>query len=125
MTTASKTDIYKGRDGWEAHSEIDTGDGRVLRIDTHKRGLGGVSTSATSVVPSADGGGFSYLPFSDFCETVIQEREVRCTEKSVRNQHLRAMLNATDIKAKALAFYAERAKVQADLMDRESTGSLL
>jgi hypothetical protein len=45
-----KTQISKGREGFQAESRIDLGfDRRVLRVTTSKRSGGGLSTFATVV----------------------------------------------------------------------------
>lgn len=110
----TRTIVHKRRDGWEAITYFEIGPAkhdhhsepgiRSLRISTSKRSRGGISTSATAVVLCPDGT-MSWLPFEDFNKHLIAEK-VRCTEKSVREQHAKALEQAEAILAEAKAFYA-------------------
>lgn len=107
------TTVSKGRDGWKAETRIplERGNGYQLRISTWK-GQRGVYTSAGT--ERLDGAFVTTRIFRDFRETVIQP-EGRCTEKTVREQHARALQQLPQIIEREAAWEAEQvAKSEAD-----------
>lgn len=107
------TNLYKGRSGWYAETDYvlnpDTPRGaQVLRIYTGKSSNGVLYTSAS--VHFVRDGMVTFVVFGDFRKTIQTERE-RCTEKTVRAQHQRALDVVDAIKAEALAFYAKKGGV--------------
>lgn len=104
-TTHSKTRIFKGRDGWEARTEIGLGAyNRVLVITTHKT-TGGVVTQAT--VNKLTDGMLVWEMFGDFSKRQVY-KGVRCTEKTIRDLHEQA-LGVSDITmSEAAAHYAKK-----------------
>ena len=99
------THITKGRDGWEALDRVPMAAGRILRITTHKWQNGGISSCATSVKPAEDGLGYSFILFTDFYKTLKTDRTVRCTEKTISQQHATVMAGIADLLAQANAQY--------------------
>lgn len=95
------TRITKGRDGWEALDVIPMAAGRLLRVTSHKWQRGGLVTFATSVSPSADGFGYSFVVFQDFNKTIKTESGTRCTEKTIKQHHAAAMYGIADVLTQA------------------------
>ncbi|AOW13354.1 hypothetical protein LPB72_09935 [Hydrogenophaga crassostreae] len=81
---------YRGREGWNAKSQLDLADNRVLQISTYKASNGSLRTSA-SVHTKVDGGlrhVFGYgTPGGDFSGNVAITKPARVTEKVVAEQH--------------------------------------
>lgn len=104
-TTNSTTRIGKGRDGWEARTEIGLGiSNQVLIISTHKT-TGGVVTQAT--VNKLTDGMLVWEMFGDFSKRQVY-KGVRCTEKTIRDLHQQA-LGVSDITmSEAAAFYTKK-----------------
>lgn len=113
--------LRKGRDGWEATTELDMPDvvafggregGRegktVLQIQTGKGQRQHIRTRAAVIWR---GDGFMTHAFGlgsgtgDYSSTVVQ-RMTRCTEKTVKELHDEALLQTDAILAQARAFYA-------------------
>jgi len=90
------TITYRGREGWNAKSQLDLADNRVLQISTYKASNGSLRTSA-SVHLKVDGGlrhVFGYgTPGGDFSGTMVTTKPARVTEKVVAEQH-RLVLDA-------------------------------
>ena len=114
-----KTHFSKGREGYEALTTVDMpelGKGYQLRVSTHKRYAGGVTTSASCVEVMHDTGsgftGFSFKMFGDFAAQVkvdgVALRAPRCTEKSVAEQHTVALAQIEVLKQSARDYYAAK-----------------
>ena len=92
-----QTRISKGREGWEAHTNVplegDTiaeGD-RFLKVSTYKGSKGLVTTVTCCTKTDV---GYVFAMYQDYMKTVMQSK-TRCTEKSVEVQHT-AVLNDMD-----------------------------
>ena len=104
-TTNSKTRIGKGRDGWEARTEIGMGtSNRVLVITTHKT-TGGVVTQAT--VNTLTDGMLAWEMFGDFSKRTVY-KGVRCTEKTIRDLHQQALEVSDLTMSEAAAHYVKK-----------------
>lgn len=91
----TKTQLVRGRDGVSAKTDVVLPDGRVLKIDTHKRN--GVASVGTVVTMSPDGMGYSYMLFQDFSKVLAEDRGARATAANITAVHARALagLDAT------------------------------
>ena len=103
--------ISKGREGWEAKTSIALDEPFILEINTYKSARGLVTTANRLKI---EGNTMSFEMFGDFIETIIKSNK-RCTEKTVKAQHVTALADVEGIKAKCAAFYEDNA-----LMDRLS-----
>lgn len=99
-----KTTITKGLSGWKAETRIKLDAERALLITTHKD-VRALTTSATVVKPTPTG--FIWSPFEDFKETLRDSRGLRCTEKTVNEEHAKALVNIDLLLARAAAHYAK------------------
>lgn len=99
------TRIYKGRDGWQARTEINlnTKD-RVLVITTSK-GSRGLSTH--SMVNTKVRGFLQWELYGDFSKSTPYPG-VRCTEKTVRELHQQALDAQAAVIAEAAAHYVKK-----------------
>lgn len=104
MTQAT---MRKGREGWEAESEIPLIGRRVLKVHTRKTSRG-LRCSASAVELSADGRSYTWVMFGDFGEKLADNPTARCTEKTVKEMHAAALVDIEAVKARALAFYAAK-----------------
>jgi hypothetical protein len=78
------TNIYKGHGGWQARSEMDLGNGRVLSLTTKKWN----STLKTFASVSVRNGDFlSHTIYRDFSKFVAKSTALKVTEKAVRELH--------------------------------------
>lgn len=102
------TRIYKGRDGWQAQTDTELDNNRVLRLNTYKSGRGGVITNA-SVHTVISGSFLQHELFGDYNKNAIEERTARCTEKTVTTQHQAAQGQLDAIKLAVANFYAAKA----------------
>lgn len=105
------TRIYRDRDGWNATSQFDLSDRRVLKIRTCKRSIGtGLQTSATVWHDTGDGGMRHAMGLGtgcgDFSETLTLTQPKRITEKAVAEQHQRVLSQLDLIRARVAQFYA-------------------
>lgn len=103
---AKQTYIVKGLHGWKAETHIDApelGANRVITVNTGKRSNGMVSTSAT--VQKRDGAFMSFIMFQDLHRTLVAEA-LRCTSKTVEDQHTRALALMDGFMAEARLKYA-------------------
>ena len=104
-TTHSTTRIGKGRDGWQARTEIGLGiENRVLVITTHKT-TGGIVNQAT--VNKATDGMLVWEMFGDFSKRQVY-KGVRCTEKTIRDLHQQALEVSDITMSEAAAYYAKK-----------------
>lgn len=94
--------ISKGREGWEAQTDVELDAPYVLEIRTYKSQRGLVSNVTRF---KNENGGKSFIMFGDFTERLILSKD-RCTEKTVIAQHTAAMSDIEGIKARCAAFYA-------------------
>jgi hypothetical protein len=108
-TMNTKTTLIKGRDGWEAETRIELDAERALQIRTSKGGRG-LQTSATVIKPTPTG--FTWSPFEDFKETLRDGQGLRCTEKTVREEHAKALTDVDLLLARAAAHYTKDATEQ-------------
>lgn len=97
--------IVKSAYGWRAWSAHTLTNGYELTILTAKSFNNLLSTSASAA--KTDGDNFPITLKSDFCERVTRSN-VRCTEKNVRGQHARALLQEHGLIARAEAHYAKK-----------------
>jgi len=91
--------------GWKAISYFDMeeiGNKKFLEICTMKRHNGELSTFAS--VNTKTDGFYIYMPFQDFNKCYLSEK-TRCTEKSVKMQHEKALEMLSFIKSKAKEHY--------------------
>jgi hypothetical protein len=109
--------LTKGRDGWSAETKIalgitkrdDFGKGELplyLVISTWKSSSFGLYSSAS--VHAESSGSVMMDVFGDFSKTIARDKNARCTEKTVRAMHQRALAGADALVAEALAFYAKK-----------------
>ena len=99
--------VAKGVNGWKADTHIEApelGEGRVITINTGKRSGGMVTTSA--MVQKRSGAFLSFVMFQDLHRTLLAE-PIRCTEKAVIDQHMRALKMLDGFKAEASLKYAQ------------------
>jgi hypothetical protein len=102
-----ETTVKKGRDGFEAETNIEMAPGRVLCIHTCKTSGGGVRTSATLF--KVEQHGRSYRIPGDYSKTILIDRDARCTEKTVRAQHCEAIgVFECRVKGEVFDFYKEK-----------------
>jgi hypothetical protein len=96
------TRIKKGRDGWEAEtlfvadpSKINTKEGtHAWEVHTGKSGKGLRSWAQKGKYKNEDGSAFtsfSFLMFTDPSHNLGTDNTVRCTEKTVTEQHRKAL----------------------------------
>jgi hypothetical protein len=83
LAVAIETRHGKGRDGWQARTDIALGHERMLRLSTGK-GRNGIATHAQ--VWRMEGMAMSFEMFGDFSKVIANESK-RCTEKSVAQLH--------------------------------------
>lgn len=105
MSMKEGTNVIKGRDGWEAETVRLLPGGRALVVRTSKASRGGVDSSAKVVMPTEHG--FSWMPFEDFGEQLRKAPGTRCTERTVTEEHTRALVDIEAIAARAIAHYAK------------------
>lgn len=91
--------------GHEAKSEIELGNGRILKISTRKSYVG--ITTHASVWCSEEGGTISHKMINDYSKR-IGVVNARCTAKSVALAHGTALAQLSDIKAEVDAFYLNK-----------------
>jgi hypothetical protein len=100
------------RSGWEAETAIrfaapvtvhGRAGHRVLTFRTYKTGHGDLLTTASVALHAGDM--VTTVLFGDYHKTLVRGH-VRATEKSVREQHARALRETNAIVAEAEAFYA-------------------
>ena len=105
-----ETRIFRDRDGWNAKSELDLADSRLLQIRTYKASNGSLRTSA-SVHLKVDGGLRHIMGFGsaggDFSETLVASKPARVTEKVVNAQHESALKTLPGVLAAVEAHYAK------------------
>ncbi len=101
---------YRGREGWNAKSQLDLADNRVLQISTYKASNGSLRTSA-SVHLKVDGGlrhVFGYgTPGGDFSETLVASKPARVTEAVVAAQHDSVLTTLPGVLAAIEAHYVK------------------
>lgn len=110
------TTMKKGKDGWAAEDTIDFNGQQKLTISTRKSSTSGTLVTRASVSTHSDGmishsfalGGAG----GDYSERVIVT-PTRCTEKTVAEQHAKAMQQIADIEARARAHYEKKLTVAA------------
>lgn len=101
------TKVIKSNYGWKAETSVELDDKYSLLITTSKRLNRKLATIAIRAEVSEH---FITTVFGDFYEKVIEE-DVRVTEKSVTDQHNRALEHLDAIKARCAAFYAAKETV--------------
>jgi hypothetical protein len=99
-----ETYIRKGHYGWQATTNVDLDDKRVLSFTTMKRSNGQLTTTVQCMSRQEGSKFLSYVMFQDWNCRVISE-VVRCTEKSVTNQHQYALSLLEELKSQCLAHY--------------------
>lgn len=108
----NNTKIVKSHNGWEAQTDIDMKDDRILRLRTSKAPYGGGLRSHVQTYKK-DGNGFiSFVLFQDFGKTIKTSTD-RCTENNVTAQHAGVMTGIDAIVEQADAFYAQKCGVSA------------
>lgn len=98
-----ETFVRKGRDGWEAKSEIQLDNDRVLSIKTSKGAYGGLTTWAG--VSVRDGNFLTHIMYQDFSKTIIKSNPSRVTAKVVEAQH--ALINLDEVLAMVEQHYSK------------------
>lgn len=78
------TRLFKNHHGWVAETFTPLPNDRKLRVTTMKRNGGQLAT--TAAVVTTENGFVTFRMFTDFLQTVHQER-VRVTQKAVETQH--------------------------------------
>jgi hypothetical protein len=111
--------MTKGRDGWQAESFIplpDRGENWRIRLTTAKPPFGGKGIRTTAGTEQKTDFGFTTRIPRDFHRTVLTNPTVRCTEKTVREQHEQVLRDHLQlILDTEAAFEAEQvAREQAD-----------
>lgn len=99
--------LTKGRDGWQAETQVPLFGRKILTIDTRK-GSRGLRTSITGVTLADDGRSTTWMMFGDFSEKIDALPGTRCTEKTVREAHTAALLHVDALKVRATEFYAAK-----------------
>lgn len=103
--------ISKGRDGWEAKTTVDMGEGNRVLIITTGKTTGGMVSRA--IVNTDNGDGFlTWDLFGDFNARTLY-KGARCTEKTVRELHQLALDGIEQTMAAAVAHYAAKEGVAA------------
>ena len=89
----TNTRIYKGRDGWQAKTEIDLEGVTLTEGDKVKQGVLTISTRKTprglessASVAFRDGMFMTHRLYQDFTARMAAS-DVRCTEKAIRTMH--------------------------------------
>lgn len=102
--------LVKGLHGWKATTDIPLEAPRVLRIETSKLEVRGVAAgvSTTASVHKVDGHFITMDLFGDFRKTVARDSISKCTEKSVKTLHAKALVEADAYVAEAVAFYVAK-----------------
>lgn len=96
------------RGNWRAETRLAFADSsdRLLQVVTCKSHAGGFYTFAQAV--KREHGGFSFVMYQDFRETIGRSAAARCTQKAVTAFHASHDLDAVMTRAKA--FYADRGR---------------
>lgn len=109
--TEPNTRIQKGRDGWEAKTELLLDGLTLTERDKVKQGYLTISTRKTSrgletgcSVAFRDGMFMTHRLYEDF-NARFAASDARCTEKAIRTMHAAALDKLDTIKAAALAHY--------------------
>lgn len=102
-----QTTTFKGRDGWQAETQVPLFGRKILTIDTRK-GSRGLRTSITGVTLAEDGRSTTWMMFGDFSEKIDALPGTRCTEKTVREAHAAALLHVDAVKVRAMEFYTAK-----------------
>lgn len=102
--------LVKGQRGWKATTDIPLEAPRVLRLETSKHEVHGVAAgvSTSAAVHKVDGHFITIDLFGDFHKTVARDSISKCTEKSVKTLHAKALAELAAIQAEAVAFYAAK-----------------
>lgn len=85
------TTFTKNRDGWKGETTFrdeNTNDG--VELHTWKGSRGGIYSSYQFGKLTADGC-FSFMMFGDKRATLCEDRTVRCTDKTVKEMHTKAL----------------------------------
>jgi len=103
------TQIFKGRDGWEATTNIDLDGGQTAQITTCKRYNGKIEThvSVGTIKRDANFTSFTHAIFSDYSKCFASDK-MRCTDKSVNAQHQFVLNSWETIKADIVVFYKNK-----------------
>lgn len=94
----------KGRDGWTARSRIPLFDNMVLNIRTRKASTKGWLVTYVSAAKVEDG--FETMRIYKDFSIVANKTTGRATENSIYELHNNTLQDIEDIKAQALAHYA-------------------
>ena len=107
----TNTRIYKGRDGWQAKTEIDLEGVTLTEGDKVKPAILTISTRKTSrgletgcSVAFRDGMFMTHRLYEDF-NARFAASDARCTEKAIRTMHDDALAKLDTIKTAALEHY--------------------
>lgn len=104
-----ETTISRSRNGVEAKTVIPFGyGGRELHINTSKRGYGGLSSTAHAWTRTTDNT-LTCVLFQDFNTTLEKDPKARCTEKTIRTMHAKALEGIDDVLAAAKAQHPPQA----------------
>jgi hypothetical protein len=100
------TRISKGRDGWEANTQLDMQEANRVLIVTTRKMTGGMVTRAMVNTDSGDGF-LSWNLFGDYSSRTVY-KGARATEKTVTELHQIALDGVEQTLAAALAHYAAK-----------------
>ncbi|MCC6887761.1 MAG: hypothetical protein IT536_04425 [Hyphomicrobiales bacterium] len=103
MTTLRKD--FRG--SWRATDAFPLEGTRQLSIETYRVDSGHLVTFAR--VQKVEGNMITFALFGDFNERLAATRPARITSAVCEAQQKQALVDVDDIKARALAFYAEKA----------------
>jgi hypothetical protein len=119
-----KTCVTKGRNGWKAVTKLPLSDKQVLTIKTCRRpaSFGGQLDTTAEVGSINEYGSLTHVMSlgkrgdfkGDFRTTLCQRALPRATEKTVREQHEKVLANLDEVKASAIRYYAEQARLKAE-----------
>jgi hypothetical protein len=109
-----ETRMNKGRDGWQAKTEIpldgititdgDKVKAGILTISTRKHSLGGLSTGCS--VAFRDGNFMTHRVYTDFNANYTRDPNARCTEKAIERMHGEALADIATIESAVRDHYA-------------------
>jgi hypothetical protein len=109
-----ETRMNKGRDGWQAKTEIplegisitdgDKVKPAILTISTRKHSRGGLSTGCS--VAFRDGNFMTHRVYTDFNVAYTRDPNARCTEKAIERMHSEALADIATIESAVRDHYA-------------------
>jgi hypothetical protein len=101
-----KTTIYKAKSGWRAQSKTPFGTEKTLQLTTCKRSGGGIVSSLQVVRIEGDFEAHTYG--RDYLAYPAEDHVLRCTEKTITDQHNRCVARLDEFKVLAEAHYVNQ-----------------